>query len=144
MKDQHEGPFQIHPPGVGGAARSKMKSADRLVFPTHICPNCGTASAAQAMPGSGWIEAILWVCYIIPGVIYSVWRRSKKSTVCPACGSKPLLPLKTPAGKRLAAMHYPDGIDPEVVSAPEPKKTSPIVAVGLVLFVLFMVYSVSR
>lgn len=136
--------FQIHPPGVGGSAHSKLKPGTQLVVPTHICPNCGTASAAQAMPGSTTMEVVLWLTTFIFGLIYSVWRRSKKSMVCPSCGNKQIVHLNTPAGKRLSAMHYPDGIDPEVVGAPEPKKTSPIVAVGLVFFLLFFLYSLPR
>jgi hypothetical protein len=129
-------------PGVGGSAHPKMKLPKQplLLAPTHICSNCGTASAIHAMPGSGWIEAILWLCYIIPGVIYSVWRRSKKSTVCASCGAKPLLPINTPAGKRLAATHYPDGIDLEEFHRPEPEKTSATMTVGLIVFLLFTLY----
>lgn len=55
------------------------------------------------MPGSGWIELILWFCYLIPGVIYSLWRRSGANQhVCPVCRTPNMIPLDSPAGKAIA------------------------------------------
>jgi hypothetical protein len=44
------------------------------------------------MKGNGWIELILWLCYIVPGLIYSIWRRSGEPSVCPTCKSETLKP----------------------------------------------------
>lgn len=39
------------------------------------------------MKGNGWIELVLYLCYIVPGIIYSIWRRSGRLQLCPACNS---------------------------------------------------------
>lgn len=148
MTFQRTQPAPLDTRGVGGAARSKFKSAGslpgKLILPTRICANCGTASAVPDMPGNGWIEAVLWLCYMIPGLIYSIWRRSKKSTVCVACGSKNTVPLSTPAGKRLAAQHYPDGMELEEIEVATPAKTSPIVIIGCLFMLIYFFITISR
>ena len=49
------------------------------------------------------IEIILWLCFLVPGLIYSAWRISKRHDVCPSCGGADLVPLGSPRGKELAA-----------------------------------------
>jgi hypothetical protein len=70
---------------------------------THICAGCG----AQGMPtqrdkGSGFIEIILWLCFIIPGLIYSIWRRSGLANSCQICRSTDIIPIDSPRGRKLA------------------------------------------
>lgn len=78
-----------------------------------ICTNCGTVQHGdKRLPGSGWIELILWLCYIVPGVIYSIWRRGAKRAVCASCGSPALVDTLTPVGQRLAATLHPGGLPP--------------------------------
>jgi ribosomal protein S27AE len=67
-----------------------------------ICSNCGTIGKLKKITkGSFFIEVILWLCLIIPGVIYSIWRLTTKHKVCSVCGSGNLIPLNSPAGLRL-------------------------------------------
>lgn len=141
MNFQKTQPAPLYTPGVGGAARSKIKPA-KLIFPTRICPNCGSAAGAPSLPGSGWIEAILWITTIFLGLIYSVWRRTKKSRGCATCGAPATIPLDTPAGKRLAMEYHGGKVEPIEVPPPEP--ASPIVIVGLMIFAALMLYSMSR
>lgn len=76
-----------------------------------ICKNCGTAHRGEhTLPGNGWIELVLWLAYIVPGLIYSIWRRSRQRPTCAACGSRDLVDTSTPVGQRLAAEHYPQGM----------------------------------
>lgn len=51
----------------------------------YFCTSCSASSASARQRGSGWIEVVLYICYIVPGIIYSIWRRSGNSKVCPAC-----------------------------------------------------------
>jgi hypothetical protein len=68
----------------------------------YICSNCGTIGMPIAYtPGSGWIELILWFCFFIPGLIYSIWRWSSIIDVCPECGKDTMVPLNTPMGEKL-------------------------------------------
>lgn len=61
-----------------------------------VCNNCNNIAKTGVMKGSGWIELILWLAYVIPGVIYSIWRRSEKNSVCPFCGKNQLKLVEVP------------------------------------------------
>ena len=54
------------------------------------CNNCKQCSDSK-LKGSGWITFILILFYIVPGLIYMVWRRSGLG-ICSFCGSSNLLP----------------------------------------------------
>ena len=74
------------------------------VSPTgaYICPNCGTRGVpATKTKGSIFIEIILWLCLIIPGLIYSIWRLTTRYKACPACGSPGMIPVATPRGQEM-------------------------------------------
>ena len=68
-----------------------------------ICKHCGTVNGpANTLPGSGWIELILWLAWLVPGIIYSVWRRSSRTApACRACGHRDLVPADSPVGRAL-------------------------------------------
>lgn len=91
-----------------------------------ICKHCGTVhSGEHVLPGSGWIELILWLWLIFPGLIYSIWRRSGRPT-CTACGSRDLVPETTPVGQQLMRQHYPGG-PPQ---APPRRPAAPTIPLG--------------
>lgn len=53
------------------------------------CPNCSFEGEAKTKtPGSFLIELVLWLCFLIPGLIYSIWRLSARGKVCPRCEFK--------------------------------------------------------
>ena len=69
-----------------------------------ICTRCGTRDApTTATSGSIIIEIILWLTFIIPGVLYSIWRLTTRKKVCRACGSTELVPPDSPLGRKLSA-----------------------------------------
>jgi hypothetical protein len=69
---------------------------------SHICASCGSRSMpVRPNKGHGLIELILWLCFIIPGIIYSIWRRSGLSNRCGACGSGDVIPIDSPRGQKL-------------------------------------------
>jgi hypothetical protein len=71
-------------------------------IPTHVCANCRSAiRPEQKKPGSGGVEVLMWLFFIVPGLIYSVWRSGAAYSVCPVCDAANPIPLDTPAGKRL-------------------------------------------
>lgn len=79
------------------------------------CKDCGTvAEPKTAARGYFWVEVVLWLCFLVPGLIYSVWRVSSKHEVCRKCGSAQLVPLDTPKGRELAtaAGHVPVVVRP--------------------------------
>lgn len=70
---------------------------------THICSNCGFQGKTKKVTrGSIEIELVLWLLLILPGVIYSIWRMTTKTEVCPKCKTPNMLPIDTPKGKDLA------------------------------------------
>jgi hypothetical protein len=90
---------------------NSFADTDKQCIPQYekICRQCGTLNDGEtALPGHGWIEAILWLCYLVPGLIYSIWRRSKKQAVCVACGSRDLVQVGTPVGATMLRTHHPD------------------------------------
>lgn len=69
-----------------------------------ICANCGTiAKPKTKTQGSILIEAILWICLILPGLLYSLHRLTTRKKVCRRCGSENLVPVQTPKGQKLVA-----------------------------------------
>lgn len=67
-----------------------------------ICANCGSIGKPKKVTkGSLFIEIILWLCFFIPGLIYSIWRMTSKYTACPSCGAKNMVPLNSPVGQKL-------------------------------------------
>lgn len=69
-----------------------------------ICSACGhVGSSKTAVKGSFLIEIVLWLCFLIPGIIYSLWRSSSRHKTCPSCGSTNMIPLDSPVAKKLLA-----------------------------------------
>ena len=66
----------------------------------RICATCGTTGVPKTVtPGSILIEIILWLFFLVPGLIYSIWRHTKRHQACPACGGTSLLPPESPAAR---------------------------------------------
>lgn len=59
--------------------------------PRYYCTQCHTRTNTARMKGNGWIEFLLYFCYIVPGIIYSVWRRTGPPNSCPTCGHDTLI-----------------------------------------------------
>ena len=69
-----------------------------------ICSACGNIDNPKtAVKGNTLIEIILWLCFIIPGLIYSIWRSSSRHKVCTVCRATTLIPINTPIGIKLLA-----------------------------------------
>ncbi len=68
-----------------------------------ICTNCGyQGNTVTQTKGSIFIEIILWLFFIIPGLVYSIWRMMTREKVCPKCKNPSMIPLDTPQGQKLA------------------------------------------
>ncbi|MGH7713853.1 MAG: hypothetical protein ACREOG_21410 [Gemmatimonadaceae bacterium] len=51
------------------------------------------------MPGTPWVSLALLVPFILPGVVYQVWRFAMRRPVCPRCGSAALIPGDAPLAR---------------------------------------------
>ena len=68
-----------------------------------ICTKCGSTGKTKShTKGSILIELVLWLCFLVPGLIYSLWRLTTRRQVCAACGSHELAPVDSPIGRKLA------------------------------------------
>ena len=68
----------------------------------YICEKCyDMNNGIKHTKGSFFIEIVLWLCFFVPGVIYSIWRLSTRGKVCKICKEMGLIPLNTPRGKML-------------------------------------------
>ncbi|MDE2173260.1 MAG: hypothetical protein KGJ31_01490 [Patescibacteria group bacterium] len=62
-----------------------------------VCTNCGhVGSPKKEIPGSIWITLILLCFYILPGIIYEIWRNNGTKKICTLCGSANLVPIDSP------------------------------------------------
>jgi hypothetical protein len=67
-----------------------------------ICANCGTIGEPVTITkGSFIIELFLWICLIVPGIVYSLWRLTTRGKACRSCRSTNIIPLDSPMGKKL-------------------------------------------
>ncbi len=67
-----------------------------------ICVNCGTIGTPKTVTkGSISTEIVLWLFFIVPGVLYSLWRLTTRAKACRSCGAENMVPLNSPMGKKL-------------------------------------------
>jgi hypothetical protein len=67
-----------------------------------ICKACGYVGKQKTeTPGQFWVELVLWIMLIVPGLIYSVWRISARRKVCPKCKARDMIPVDTPVGQEM-------------------------------------------
>ena len=68
------------------------------------CPSCGTVDQPRKhTKGSFVLELLLWLLFIVPGSIYSLWRRTTRALVCPGCGAPDMLPVDAPQARAALA-----------------------------------------
>lgn len=71
-----------------------------------ICTNCYYQGKGKTMTrGSFAIELVLWIfffwAFLIPPLVYSIWRLTTRKQVCPRCNQDTLIPEDTPRGEEL-------------------------------------------
>lgn len=90
---------------------SKPVKPDISRYPkrTMICVDCGSIGKAKNhVRGSFGMEIILWLFFIIPGLIYSIWRLTSIEKVCTVCKSSNIIPIRSPRGKQLIEQYGKD------------------------------------
>lgn len=67
-----------------------------------VCTTCRYVGHPKtATRGSFVIEIALWLLFIFPGILYSIWRLSTRQSVCPKCNNASMIPVGTPRGQEL-------------------------------------------
>jgi hypothetical protein len=72
-----------------------------------ICVTCGYLGNVKKIPkGSLGAEIVLWLFFIFPGIIYSLWRQSTYAEACPQCKSQNVVPPTSPIGRQMIIKHH--------------------------------------
>jgi hypothetical protein len=67
-----------------------------------LCSNCGYKGKSKTyVKGSAAVEILLWLMFIIPGLIYTAWRSSSRYKACPKCKQPNMLPLDSPVAQKM-------------------------------------------
>lgn len=75
-----------------------------LLLPDVIvrCRHCGYEGPAEPYaPGKTWLEGVFWIAFLVPGLIYSMWRLFGRKYLCPACKAADGH-VSVPVGRRIA------------------------------------------
>jgi len=72
-------------------------------MPKHmVCSICGYQGKPKTVTkGSIIIELALWIMFVVPGLIYSLWRMTSRYKACPNCLTPNMIPLDSPMGNKL-------------------------------------------
>jgi len=82
---------------VGTIYKPQRQTRDSV---QKYCTYCGCVDFPMfRQEGSGGVELLLWLTFIVPGIIYSIWRGSTRRWACPMCGNSSLIPLDSPRAK---------------------------------------------
>jgi hypothetical protein len=74
-----------------------------------VCTSCGyVGEPTTVTKGSSAIELILWLCLLVPGLIYSIWRLSSRHDACPTCSHTTLIPVESAMGKKFLRENLPE------------------------------------
>ena len=74
-----------------------------------VCTACGHVGATtKVTKGHFGLELLLWLCFLLPGLIYSVWRLTTRYQACPVCGNAQLLPRSSPMAQKFLRENFPD------------------------------------
>jgi len=69
-----------------------------------LCLNCEYVGKPKRVPkGLFAIELLLWLCFILPGLCYTIWRSRNIEMVCPKCKQPGMIPLNTPKAQKVLA-----------------------------------------
>jgi len=70
----------------------------------YLCTRCHYQGRAEDItPGNLGVEIFAWLLMVLPGIIYTLWRKANAYKGCPKCQSKEIVPLDSPAAKKMLA-----------------------------------------
>lgn len=71
---------------------------------SHVCTQCGEqGKPKRIVKGNIFFEIILWLCFLLPGLLYSIWRHASQFRGCPYCKTQTMVRKDSPLGKKLVA-----------------------------------------
>lgn len=84
-------------------ARERRRPPEK---PKWVCRNCESlldTPGVEVIHGSMGVEICLWLFFLLPGLIYSIWRSSNSARhmECPHCRSREIIPASSAAAQRI-------------------------------------------
>ena len=73
------------------STQAEAKPRSDAVAQQYYCGACRAYFPEAGARGNGWIELVLYLFALVPGIIYSIWRRSGNMRVCPKCRSSSVI-----------------------------------------------------
>ena len=74
-----------------------------------VCTACGHVGSSKTITkGHFALEVVLWLCLVVPGIIYSVWRHASRYEACPVCENPNLLPKTAPMAQKFLKENLPE------------------------------------
>jgi hypothetical protein len=68
----------------------------------RICSRCSyVGKPVLIKEGNVFLEILLWLLIVVPGVFYTAWRQSCRYYGCPNCKAKKMAPVNSLRGKEL-------------------------------------------
>jgi len=68
-----------------------------------LCVKCGYKGKPKLITkGNIGTEILLWIFFLIPGLIYSIWRHASRYRGCPEC-KETMIPLDSPVAQKIFA-----------------------------------------
>src|SRR5258708_17376913 len=87
----------------------EQNHVENCYMPEVVCTTCGYVGEPKAITkGSIAIEVVLWLCFLVPGLIYSIWRLSSRYDGCPTCGQGPLISVNSPMAQKFLRENLPE------------------------------------
>lgn len=89
-----------------------------------LCTQCGAQTSAplRVAPGSSWVTLVLAVPFVVPAIVYAVWRHTSRRDSCPTCGHAQLIPADAPLARTWRSMGWISGrppADAQATSSPD-------------------------
>lgn len=83
--------------------RNKSNAAE------YICTRCGwKGRPKKGLNGNAAVELLLWLLFIVPGIIYTIYRGNNRPLICRECGATEMVPLDSPRGRELLSHYHPN------------------------------------
>ncbi len=90
-----------------------------------VCTACGHVGSSKTITkGHFALEVVLWLCFLVPGFIYSVWRHTSRYEACPVCGNSKLLPKTAPMAQKFLRENLPEKLAVRHVPTRPPSKAA--------------------
>lgn len=68
----------------------------------RICSRCSyVGKPVLIKEGNVFLEIMLWLLFVIPGLFYTAWRQSCRYYGCPLCRAQKMAPVNSLRGREL-------------------------------------------